>query len=51
MLGLVAVLLLVWLAFILFGIFIKGLAWLLIIGIVLFAATSLSALVRHKTSS
>jgi hypothetical protein len=51
MLGLIAALLLVWLAFILFGIFIKGLVWLLVIGIVLFVATSLSAFVKHKTSS
>jgi len=34
-----------------YGIFIKGLVWLLVIGIVLFAATSLSAFVKHKTSS
>jgi len=39
MLGIIAVLLIVWLAFVVLGFVIKGLFWLAIIGVVLFLVT------------
>lgn len=39
MLGLIGLLLVIWLVFILLGVFVKGLLWLLVIGAILFVAT------------
>ncbi|EWT06430.1 membrane protein [Intrasporangium chromatireducens Q5-1] len=41
MLGFLGLLLLIWIAFIVIGALIKGLFWLIIIGIVLFVATAI----------
>lgn len=48
MLELLGLLLLIWLAFIVIGIAIHGLIWLLIIGAVLFIATSLVGFVKRE---
>lgn len=49
MLGLIALLLVVWLAFIVIGAVVKGLFWLLIIGAILFMATAAFGWVRRRT--
>jgi hypothetical protein len=48
-LGLLALLLVVWIAFIVLGAVIHGLFWLLIIGAVLFVATSFFGFLRGRT--
>lgn len=48
MIGLLAVLLVIWLACIVLGAVIKGLFWLLIIGAVLFVATSIVSFVKRE---
>ncbi|MGI8879976.1 MAG: hypothetical protein ACR2KJ_05555 [Jatrophihabitans sp.] len=48
MIAFLAVLLLIWLAFIVLGAVIKGLFWLLIIGVVLFIATGALGLRGNK---
>jgi hypothetical protein len=47
-LGLIAFLLIVWLAFIVIGAVVKGLFWLLIIGAVLFLATAAFGWFRRR---
>lgn len=49
MLGLIALLLIVWLAFIVIGAVVKGLLWLLVIGAVLFLATAAYGWVKRRT--
>lgn len=49
MLGFIALLLVVWLAFIVIGAVVKGLLWLLIIGVVLFIATAAYGWVKRNT--
>jgi hypothetical protein len=51
MLALIAVLLVIWLLFVLLGFIIKGLLWLAIIGIVLFLATSAWGWLKRSTSA
>lgn len=48
MIGLLILLLLVWLACIVVGVVIKGLFWLLIIGVVLFVATGVVGFVKRE---
>jgi hypothetical protein len=48
MLGFLGLLLLIWLAFIVIGAVVKGLFWLIIIGIVLFLATALYGWVKRE---
>lgn len=48
--GLIITLLVIWLAFIVVGFFIKALLWLAIIGLVLFVATSAYGALRQRTS-
>ncbi|GAB2963361.1 hypothetical protein GCM10017788_58350 [Amycolatopsis acidiphila] len=48
MLGLLALLLLVWLVFIVVGVAVKGLFWLLILGVVLFAVTGVIGFVKRE---
>lgn len=48
-LGLLALLLVIWIAFIVIGAVIHGLFWLLIIGAVLFVATSFFGFLRGRT--
>jgi hypothetical protein len=48
MLALLGLLLVIWLIFIILGIAIHGLLWLLIIGVILFAATSLLGFIRRE---
>jgi hypothetical protein len=48
MLGFLGLLLLIWIAFIVIGALIKGLFWLIIIGIVLFVATLLYGWVKRE---
>ena len=49
MLGLLGFLLLVWIVLIIVGAAVKGLAWLVIIGVVLFAATAVFGWIRRET--
>ena len=51
MLGLLALLLIIWLFFIILGIVIKGLLWLALIGIVLFLATGAWGWLKRRTSA
>ncbi len=51
MLAILGVLLLIWIAFVLLGVFIKGLVWLLIVGIVLFVATAVIGFVKREALS
>jgi uncharacterized membrane protein len=51
MVGLIIVLLLAWLALSVLGAVIKGLFWLMIVGVVLFLATSAYAAVRQRRGS
>jgi hypothetical protein len=48
-LGLIALLLIVWIALIVIGAIIKGALWLLIIGVLLFLATSAFGYLRGRT--
>jgi hypothetical protein len=48
MLAFLGLLLLIWLAFIVIGAVVKGLFWLIIIGIVLFLATALYGWVKRE---
>jgi hypothetical protein len=48
MLGFLGLLLLIWLAFIVIGAVVKGLFWLIIIGVVLFLATALYGWVKRE---
>lgn len=48
MLGFIALLLIVWVALIVIGAVIKGLFWLIVIGAVLFVATSLFGMMRNR---
>jgi hypothetical protein len=48
MLGLLVVLLIVWLAAVVFGVVIKGLFWLVIIGAILFVATGVIGFVKRE---
>jgi hypothetical protein len=49
MLGLVIALLIVWLVLIVLGVAIKGLFWLVILGVVLFVITALVGFIRRRT--
>ena len=51
MLAFLAVLLLIWLVFIVLGAVIKGLFWLIIVGAVLFVATAAYGWVKQKARS
>jgi hypothetical protein len=51
LLAFLAVLLLIWLAFMVLGAVIKGLFWLIIVGAVLFVATAAYGWVRQKARS
>jgi hypothetical protein len=48
-LGFIALLLVVWIALIVIGAVIKGLLWLIVVGVVLFLVTSLIGFVRGRT--
>jgi hypothetical protein len=48
--GLIIALLVLWLAFVIVGFFIKTLLWLAIVGIVLFVATGIYGAIRGRTS-
>lgn len=49
MLGFIALLLLIWLVLVVVGIVVKGLFWLVIIGVVLFVATAAFGWVKRNT--
>ena len=49
MLGFLALLLVIWIALIVIGAVIKGLFWLIVIGVVLFVITSVVGLVRRRS--
>ena len=51
MLGFIALLLVIWIAVIVIGAVIHGLFWLVIIGAILFVATSAFGYLRNKTRS
>ncbi len=51
MLGLLGFLLVVWLVFIIAGALVKGLLWLLVVGIVLFIATAIYGWVKREAFS
>ncbi|WP_188317116.1 hypothetical protein [Solihabitans fulvus] len=48
MLGLLALLLVVWLVFVVVGVVVKGLAWLLFLGLVLFVVTGVVGWVKRS---
>lgn len=48
MIGLLAALLVIWLVFVVLGIVIKGLVWLLIIGAILFVGTAVVGFVKRE---
>jgi hypothetical protein len=48
MLGILVLLLVIWLACVLVGVFIKGLVWLVIIGAVLFVVTGIVGFVKRE---
>lgn len=48
MLGLLGLLLVIWLVLILLGVFVHGLFWLLVIGAVLFIATSVVGFIKRE---
>jgi hypothetical protein len=50
-LGLIALLLIVWLVLAVLGFVIKGLVWLAVVGIILFLATAVIGFVRRNTGS
>lgn len=49
MLGFIALLLVVWLAFVLIGALVEGLFWLLVVGAVLFVATAAYGWLKRNT--
>ncbi|MEV4604705.1 hypothetical protein AB0K15_46045 [Amycolatopsis sp. NPDC049253] len=49
MVALLGILLVVWLVCVVVGIAVKGLVWLLILGVVLFAATAAIGFVKRKS--
>ena len=49
MLGFIGLLLVVWIALIVLGALVHGLFWLIIIGVVLFLATSVFGMVRGRS--
>ena len=49
MLGLIALLLIIWIALVVIGAVIKGLFWLAVIGVVLFLATAAFGWIRRRT--
>jgi hypothetical protein len=49
MLGLIIALLVVWLVLIVLGVAIKGLFWLVVLGVVLFVITAIVGFVRRRT--
>ena len=49
MLGFIALLLIVWIALIVVGAIIKGLFWLIVVGVLLFLATSIFGFLRGGT--
>ena len=51
MLALIILLLIVWLVLAVLGFVIKGLLWLAVVGIVLFLATAILALVRRSSTT
>ncbi|MCY0904631.1 hypothetical protein [Arthrobacter sp. H14-L1] len=51
MVGLIAVLLVVWLVLAILGFVVKGLVWLAVVGIILFVATGVIGWVRRKALS
>lgn len=48
MLALLGLVLLIWIACVLVGVFVKGLFWLIIVGVVLFVATSVVGFVKRE---
>ena len=51
MLGIIVLLLIVWLALVVIGAVIKGLFWLVVVGVILFLATAAFGWVRRNTGS
>lgn len=51
MLGLIALLLIIWLAFVVIGAVVHGLFWLLIIGVILFLVTSAFGWMRRGSGT
>lgn len=51
MLGLIALLLVIWLAVAIIGAVVEGLFWLLVVGAVLFLATAAFGWVKRRTSA
>ncbi len=51
MLGLIALLLVIWLALAVIGAVIEGLFWLVIVGAVLFVVTAAFGWVKHRTGT
>lgn len=49
MLGFLALLLVIWIALIVIGAVVKGLLWLIVVGVVLFLITSLVGFVRRRS--
>ena len=49
MLGLIALLLIIWIALVVIGAVVKGLFWLAVIGVVLFLATAAFGWIRRRT--
>ena len=49
MLGLIALLLIIWIALVVIGAVVKGLFWLAVIGVVLFLATAAFGWMRRRT--
>jgi uncharacterized membrane protein (Fun14 family) len=48
-LGLIALLLIIWIALVVIGAVVKGLFWLAVIGVVLFLATAAFGWIRQRT--
>jgi hypothetical protein len=48
-LGLIALLLIIWIALVVIGAVVKGLFWLAVIGVVLFLATAAFGWIRRRT--
>ncbi len=51
MLGLIALLLVIWLALTVIGAVIEGLFWLVIVGAILFVGTAAFGWVKHRTAT
>ena len=49
MLGFIALLLVIWIALIVIGAVVKGLFWLIVVGVVLFLITSVVGFLRGRT--